>query len=363
MVITAAFTVSANAAPVAYDQTWGDTVEGNIAANTNNLNNLHQEVQQLNAGASVVSTLQTQVTQIQQSQGDFVTKPDFDTFKTDTATTLWSLDSKADKAQDSADQNKKDLDTFKNDTATSLHHVESEAQQAQDTADKNTGDIQNHESRITLLENAPKPTNGVDGKNGKDGATGAQGAKGDTGAQGVQGIAGANGKDGINGKDGKNGVNGKDGVNGRNGANGRDGKNGVTSTITKVQVDKATQAQVARNTVQSAQVAKDLKDAKSFISQAQTSNNNQFKSLKDEIDGNKKEARSGAASAVAIASMPQVEAGQTMMFSAGVGSFKSESAVSVGASFHAGSNTIIKAGVSTTTNNDFAMGAGIGFGF
>ncbi|MBG0549540.1 YadA C-terminal domain-containing protein [Enterobacter hormaechei] len=49
--------------------------------------------------------------------------------------------------------------------------------------------------------------------------------------------------------------------------------------------------------------------------------------------------------------------------SAGVGSFKDEQAVSVGASFHVGSNTIVKAGVSDSTNNDLAMGAGIGIGF
>ncbi|MEP9036313.1 YadA C-terminal domain-containing protein, partial [Enterobacter hormaechei] len=68
-------------------------------------------------------------------------------------------------------------------------------------------------------------------------------------------------------------------------------------------------------------------------------------------------------SAVAIASMPQVEKEQAVMFSAGVGSFKDEQAVSVGASFHVGSNTIVKAGVSDSTNNDLAMGAGIGIGF
>ncbi|CZY32958.1 YadA C-terminal domain-containing protein [Enterobacter hormaechei] len=61
--------------------------------------------------------------------------------------------------------------------------------------------------------------------------------------------------------------------------------------------------------------------------------------------------------------MPQVEKEQAVMFSAGVGSFKDEQAVSVGASFHVGSNTIVKAGVSDSTNNDLAMGAGIGIGF
>lgn len=213
-------------------------------------------------------------------------------------------------------------------------------QQAQITANKDAQDQVNHaflnqniqqDGRLTALENAPKPTNGVDG---------AKGDKGDTGA------AGTNGKDGKDGKD---------------------GANGVTTTIT--QVDTATQAKVAANTAaisstsnQAAGVAQDLQDAKKVFSQQQANTNAQFKSLRDEVDSNKKEARSGAASAIAIASMPQVEAGQNVMFSAGVGSFKDEQAVSVGASFHAGAATV-KTGVSTSTNNDFALGAGVGFGF
>ncbi|MGR3930490.1 YadA-like family protein [Pseudocitrobacter faecalis] len=183
--------------------------------------------------------------------------------------------------------------------------------------------------------------------NGKDGA---KGDKGDTGAQGKQGLTGATG---LNGKDGKAGINGRDGKN---------GVNGVTSTVTKVQVDTATQSTVKRNSTSTASNAADLKAVHQALNKLSAANNN-FSSLKDEVDSNKKEARSGSAAAVAIASMPQVEAGQTMMFSAGVGTFKSESALSVGASLHAGSNTVIKAGLSTTTNNDFAMGAGVGFGF
>lgn len=218
------------------------------------------------------------------------------------------------------------------------------ANQAQQAAIDNHGDrLNDHEQRIETLENMPKPLNGIDGKNGIDGA---KGEKGDAGAQGV---AGANGKDGVNGKD---------------------GKDGLTTTLTKKEVDTATQAKVAANAkaiattaTQSATVAEDLQDAKSFFIQQQANSSAQFKSLKDEVDGNKKEARSGAASAIAIASMPQVEAGQKVMFSAGVGSFKDEQALSVGASFHAGEHAVIKAGISDSTNNDLAMGAGVGIGF
>lgn len=195
----------------------------------------------------------------------------------------------------------------------------------------------------------PVMNNGKDGVDGKNGATGAVG------------------KNGLNGSDGKDGKDGKDGINGKNGANGR---NGITTTITKNEVDTATQTKVAANstaisanTRRTADVAKDLQDAKQFFLRQQADSNAQFKNLKEEVDNNKKEARAGVASAVAIASMPQVEAGQKFMFSTGVGSFKDEQALSVGASFHAGNRTVIKAGISDSTSNDFAMGAGIGIGF
>ncbi|MFX2609825.1 YadA-like family protein [Enterobacter mori] len=251
------------------------------------------------------------------------------------------------------------------------------AQIAQDTANANS-------TRITALENQPTPKDGIDGKDGATGAQGVQGLqglKGDTGAQGVAGVAGKDGVDGkngidgkagkdgidgidgidgkigVNGKDGKNGLNGKDGVSGKNGAN------GVTTTITKKEVDTKTINLVKSLNTQTTTQAKDLKAAQQVFAQAQSSSNAQFKNLKDEVDDNKKEARGGVASAVAIASMPQVEKDQAMMFSAGVGSFKNEQAISVGASLHAGEHTVIKAGISDSTNNDLAMGAGIGIGF
>lgn len=233
------------------------------------------------------------------------------------------------------------------------------AQIAQDTANANS-------TRITALENQPTPKDGIDGKNGidgKDGATGAQGVKGVAGKDGADGKNGIDGKAGKGGVDGKNGVNGKDGKNGLNGKDGVNGKNGVTTTITKKEVDTKTINLVKSLNTQTTAQARDLKDAQQVFAQAQSSSNAQFKNLKDEVDDNKKEARGGVASAVAIASMPQVEKDQAMMFSAGVGSFKNEQAISVGASFHAGEHTVIKAGISDSTNNDLAMGAGIGIGF
>lgn len=240
------------------------------------------------------------------------------------------------------------------------------------TVDNHDVLLSEHETRIVALENQPTPKDGKDGIDGIDGKNGIDGKDGATGAQGVQGVAGkdgADGKNGIDGKagkdgvDGKNGFNGKDGKNGLNGKDGVNGKNGVTTTITKKEVDTKTINLVKSLNTQTTAQAKDLKAAQQVFAQAQSSSNAQFKNLKDEVDDNKKEARGGVASAVAIASMPQVEKDQAMMFSAGVGSFKNEQAISVGASFHAGEHTVIKAGISDSTNNDLAMGAGIGIGF
>ncbi|HHH3528088.1 TPA: YadA-like family protein, partial [Enterobacter hormaechei subsp. hoffmannii] len=238
----------------------------------------------------------------------------------------------------------------------------------------------NHDQRITALENQTPPKDGVNGKDGVDGKDGATGATGAAGATGAQGLKGDTGAQGIAGKDGAPGVKGEKGDKGDSikgdkgdtgakgdkgdkGDAGKAGSNGITTTITKKEVDTKTINLVKSLNTQTTAQAKDLKAAQQVFAQAQVNTNSQFKSLKDEVDSNKKEARSGAASAVAIASMPQVEKDQAVMFSAGVGSFKDEQAVSVGASFHVGSNTIVKAGVSDSTNNDLAMGAGIGIGF
>ncbi|QLN18317.1 YadA-like family protein [Escherichia coli] len=91
--------------------------------------------------------------------------------------------------------------------------------------------------------------------------------------------------------------------------------------------------------------------------------NNHFSSLKNEVEDNRKDANAGIASAIAIASQPQVKTGDLMMVSAGAGTFNGESAVSVGTSFNAGVHTVIKAGVSADTQSDFGAGVGVGYSF
>ncbi|HGX3619422.1 TPA: YadA-like family protein [Escherichia coli] len=98
-------------------------------------------------------------------------------------------------------------------------------------------------------------------------------------------------------------------------------------------------------------------------SQQITTLNNHFSSLKNEVEDNRKEANAGTASAIAIASQPQVKTGDVMMVSAGAGTFNGESAVSVGTSFNAGTHTVLKAGISADTQSDFGAGVGVGYSF
>ncbi|EGD1879906.1 YadA-like family protein [Escherichia coli O145:H28] len=127
-----------------------------------------------------------------------------------------------------------------------------------------------------------------------------------------------------------------------------------------------THEQIESLTQDSAQTHQQLTNTQKRVadnSQQINSLNNNFSSLKHEVEDNRKEANAGIASAVAIASQPQVKTGDFMMVSAGAGTFNNESAVSVGASFNAGIHTVIKAGVSADTQSDFGAGVGVGYSF
>ncbi|EPQ8857460.1 YadA-like family protein [Escherichia coli] len=124
--------------------------------------------------------------------------------------------------------------------------------------------------------------------------------------------------------------------------------------------------QIESLTQDSAQTHQQLTNTQKRVadnSQQINSLNNNFSSLKHEVEDNRKEANAGIASAVAIASQPQVKTGDFMMVSAGAGTFNNESAVSVGASFNAGIHSVIKAGVSADTQSDFGAGVGVGYSF
>ena len=81
----------------------------------------------------------------------------------------------------------------------------------------------------TLVNNIPKPKDGLDGKDGVDGLPGLKGEQGELGKRGtdgLNGIAGKDGKDGSDGLDGKDGRDGLDGTVGKRGADGLDGPSG-----------------------------------------------------------------------------------------------------------------------------------------
>ena len=99
------------------------------------------------------------------------------------------------------------------------------------------------------------------------------------------------------------------------------------------------------------------------LGQANDYTNKKFNDLKSEVDGNKKEAAAGSASAMAQANIPQVQESQQFAVGAGVGGYDSQNALSVGASFHASRSTIVKMSVSDDTQSNFGYGAGVSVGW
>lgn len=279
---------------------------------------------------------------------------------------IYNLQGDRDRMQDEINVSKNNINTNANDISslqTSVSGVDQEAKLAgalADTANKkgdaalqgvltNGAAITNIETinilqdgRLLALENAPKPTNGVDGKDG------AKGDKGDTGATGAQGVAGINGRDGANGKDGQDG---------------KDGKNGVMTTVTRTQVDTATQAKVATNSQAVTAEAQELLATKQTLQALNNNTNQQFKSLREEVDNNKKEANAGISGAMAMAGLPQVQTNQRVMFSAGGATYNGESALAVGASVNFNEHMIGKVSFSDDTANNMGASVGVGIGF
>ncbi|MBT1728393.1 YadA-like family protein [Enterobacter quasimori] len=91
--------------------------------------------------------------------------------------------------------------------------------------------------------------------------------------------------------------------------------------------------------------------------------NQQFKSLRDEVDNNKKQANAGISGAMAMAGLPQVQTNKKVMFSAGAATYQGESALAVGASVNFNSNVIAKVSFSDDTANDMGASVGVGIGF
>ncbi|MGY6231544.1 YadA C-terminal domain-containing protein [Enterobacter asburiae] len=145
--------------------------------------------------------------------------------------------------------------------------------------------------------------------------------------------------------------------------NGVDGKDGVTTTVTHMQVDAATQTKVANNTQAVTATAQDLLATKQTLQAMNNHTNQQFKSLHDEVDNNKKQANAGISGAMAMAGLPQVQTNQHVMFSAGGATYNSESALAVGASVNFNSHVIAKVSFSDDTANNMGASVGVGMGF
>lgn len=145
--------------------------------------------------------------------------------------------------------------------------------------------------------------------------------------------------------------------------NGVDGKDGVTTTVTHMQVDAATQTKVANNTQAVTATAQDLLATKQTLQAMNNNTNQQFKSLHDEVENNKKQANAGISGAMAMAGLPQVQTNQHVMFSAGGATYNSESALAVGASVNFSSPVIAKVSFSDDTANNMGASVGVGMGF
>ncbi|MDV5193582.1 YadA C-terminal domain-containing protein [Enterobacter asburiae] len=148
-----------------------------------------------------------------------------------------------------------------------------------------------------------------------------------------------------------------------NGVDGKDGKDGVTTTVTHMQVDAATQTKVANNTQAVTATAQELQATKQTLQAMNNNTNQQFKSLHDEVDNNKKQANAGISGAMAMAGLPQVQTNQHVMFSAGGATYNNESALAVGASINFSSHVIAKVSFSDDTANNMGASVGVGMGF
>ncbi|MDZ5728921.1 YadA-like family protein [Enterobacter sp. D2] len=145
--------------------------------------------------------------------------------------------------------------------------------------------------------------------------------------------------------------------------NGVDGKDGVTTTVTHMQVDAATQTKVANNTQAVTATAQELQATKQTLQAMNNNTNQQFKSLHEEVDNNKKQANAGISGAMAMAGLPQVQTNQHVMFSAGGATYNNESALAVGASVNFSSHVIAKVSFSDDTANNMGASVDVGMGF
>jgi autotransporter adhesin len=101
---------------------------------------------------------------------------------------------------------------------------------------------------------------------------------------------------------------------------------------------------------------------KNTLNAANAYTDNQINALRGEVDTVRKDAASGAASAIAMASMPQAYLPGKSMMSAGVGSYGGQSAISIGiSSISDNGRWVVKLNGSAGTSGQVGVGAGAGF--
>ncbi|URO00969.1 YadA C-terminal domain-containing protein [Leclercia adecarboxylata] len=99
------------------------------------------------------------------------------------------------------------------------------------------------------------------------------------------------------------------------------------------------------------------------ISELETKNNAHFKSLKGQIDDNKRSADAGIAGVAAMSNIPQVTESQKFNIGAGVGARGDEQAMAIGFSTRASDSMVLKGSVAADTNSEWTVGAGIALGW
>lgn len=168
------------------------------------------------------------------------------------------------------------------------------------------------------------------------------------------------------------------GIDGKTGAQGEKGDAGVTTTITKVQTDTATQTQVAQNQttlrhVQEEQTAQGeyvqhMNQTVSHTATLAASNSQRLnaveshqKSLEQQQSNDREEYRAGIAGAVAISGLHYTETDNSVAI--GAGDFKNEQGYALGYRHKFSDNVATTVAASETSNGDamFSASAAIGW--
>ncbi|MCE9992041.1 YadA C-terminal domain-containing protein [Enterobacter asburiae] len=168
------------------------------------------------------------------------------------------------------------------------------------------------------------------------------------------------------------------GIDGKTGAQGEKGDAGVTTTITKVQTDTATQTQVAQNQttlrhVQEEQTAQGeyvqhMNQTVSHTATLAASNSQRLnaveshqKSLEQQQSNDREEYRAGIAGAVAISGLHYTEMDNSVAI--GAGDFKNEQGYALGYRHKFSDNVATTVAASETSNGDamFSASAAIGW--